>query len=223
MSGSMVAVAVVGSIALLPGNSFRPYVNFLRASPPPQHRRSSVKKQTGEGLTSAALLASGAGFALAAVMCAFPSAAWAVLPVLEEPRNALSLPTWAIHVSSVIEWITAMALVWEYGEKSGFEAWKGLSWGMVIGRIPKIVLFEHIKEDKMKNSCLELRMELLGMKIMKKNGMLREDCGVNNKGKALLAKKKMQVLALAMKRCWRGANEVINESRGKLWRGVWQQ
>ncbi|KAG0453013.1 hypothetical protein HPP92_025677 [Vanilla planifolia] len=131
MSGSMVAVAVVGSIALLPGNSFRPYVNFLRASPPPQHRRSSVKKQTGEGLTSAALLASGAGFALAAVMCAFPSAAWAVLPVLEEPRNALSLPTWAIHVSSVIEWITAMALVWEYGEKSGFEAWKGLSWGMV--------------------------------------------------------------------------------------------
>ncbi|KAJ0090016.1 hypothetical protein Patl1_14011 [Pistacia atlantica] len=27
--------------------------------------------------------------------------------------------------------ITAMALVWQYGEKSGYEAWKGLSWGMV--------------------------------------------------------------------------------------------
>ncbi|XP_022738530.1 uncharacterized protein LOC111291172 [Durio zibethinus] len=50
---------------------------------------------------------------------------------LSEPANALSLPTWAIHVSSVVEWITAMALVWQYGEKSGFESWKGLSWGMV--------------------------------------------------------------------------------------------
>ncbi|KAJ0087524.1 hypothetical protein Patl1_07171 [Pistacia atlantica] len=24
-----------------------------------------------------------------------------------------------------------MALVWQYGEKSEYEAWKGLSWGMV--------------------------------------------------------------------------------------------
>ncbi|CAN1174510.1 Ycf49-like protein [Linum perenne] len=50
---------------------------------------------------------------------------------LAEPANALSLPTWAVHVSSVVEWVTAMALVWQYGEKSGFETWKGLSWGMV--------------------------------------------------------------------------------------------
>jgi len=27
--------------------------------------------------------------------------------------------------------VTAMALVWQYGEKSGNETWKGLSWGMV--------------------------------------------------------------------------------------------
>lgn len=27
--------------------------------------------------------------------------------------------------------ITAMALVWQYGEVSGYESWKGLSWGMV--------------------------------------------------------------------------------------------
>ncbi|PKA53065.1 Uncharacterized protein ycf49 [Apostasia shenzhenica] len=86
-------------------------------------------------LASAALLSSGAGLALAVAAYAFPSAvvvAVAVaLPAFEEPRNALSLPTWAIHVSSVVEWIIAMALVWQYGEKSGFEAWKGLSWGMV--------------------------------------------------------------------------------------------
>ncbi|XP_073042954.1 uncharacterized protein [Primulina eburnea] len=52
-------------------------------------------------------------------------------PFFSEPSNALSLPTWAIHVSSVAEWVIAMALVWQYGEKSGFESWKGLSWGMV--------------------------------------------------------------------------------------------
>ncbi|XP_075640805.1 uncharacterized protein LOC142612587 isoform X2 [Castanea sativa] len=51
---------------------------------------------------------------------------------LSEPTNALSLPTWAIHVSSVVEWITAMALVWQYGEQSGYESWKGLSWDMVL-------------------------------------------------------------------------------------------
>ncbi|GAB2274075.1 hypothetical protein Dimus_008845 [Dionaea muscipula] len=50
---------------------------------------------------------------------------------LSEPSNALSLPTWAIHISSVAEWVTAMALVWRYGERPGYEAWKGLSWGMV--------------------------------------------------------------------------------------------
>ncbi|PHT96108.1 Ycf49-like protein [Capsicum annuum] len=48
-----------------------------------------------------------------------------------EPSNALSLHTWASHVSSVVEWVAAMALVWQYGEKSGYESWKGLSWAMV--------------------------------------------------------------------------------------------
>ncbi|KAJ7944826.1 Ycf49-like protein [Quillaja saponaria] len=75
----------------------------------------------------------GAGLTLTLV----GSASAAELPLLGsslqlgEPVNALSLPTWAVHVSSVVEWITAMALVWQYGEKSGYESWKGLSWGMV--------------------------------------------------------------------------------------------
>ncbi|KAJ4850175.1 ATP-dependent zinc metalloprotease FTSH 11, chloroplastic/mitochondrial [Turnera subulata] len=76
----------------------------------------------------------GAGLALTFVAPASAAAAAAGLPLLEqlsEPANALSLPTWAIHVSSVIEWITAMALVWQYGEKSGIHSWKGLAWGMV--------------------------------------------------------------------------------------------
>ncbi|PRQ17942.1 hypothetical protein RchiOBHm_Chr7g0200451 [Rosa chinensis] len=76
----------------------------------------------------------GAGLTLSLTVMAPASAA--ELPLLDslqlsEPANALSLPTWAIHVSSVVEWITAMVLVWQYGEKSGFESWKGLAWGMV--------------------------------------------------------------------------------------------
>ncbi|KAI3835453.1 hypothetical protein MKX03_034543 [Papaver bracteatum] len=82
----------------------------------------------------------GAGFAIALVIATNQSASAAEFPSvmdtfsslqLNEPQNALSLPTWAIHVSSVVEWITAMILVWQYGEKSGCESWKGLSWGMV--------------------------------------------------------------------------------------------
>uniref|UniRef100_A0A2P2LE42 Ycf49-like protein n=1 Tax=Rhizophora mucronata TaxID=61149 RepID=A0A2P2LE42_RHIMU len=72
----------------------------------------------------------GAGLALATVEPA-SAAGLSLLGQLSEPANALSLPTWTVHVSSVVEWITAMALVWRYGEKSGFESWKGLSWGMV--------------------------------------------------------------------------------------------
>ncbi|KAJ8633673.1 hypothetical protein MRB53_027009 [Persea americana] len=74
----------------------------------------------------------GIGLFLVSTSSAFPASA-AEIPILalQEPDNALSLPTWAIHVSSVVEWITAMVLVWEYGEKSGYHSWKGLSWGMV--------------------------------------------------------------------------------------------
>lgn len=45
--------------------------------------------------------------------------------------NALSIPTWIIHVSSVIEWITAIALIWKYGNVTGNHYWRALSWGML--------------------------------------------------------------------------------------------
>jgi len=48
-----------------------------------------------------------------------------------EPANALSLPTWAIHFSSVFEWLFAMQLVWKYAGVTGNEKWKGLTWGML--------------------------------------------------------------------------------------------
>ncbi|KAG6486880.1 ycf49-like protein [Zingiber officinale] len=103
------------------------------SSPPP----SSTLLLSGRGDrrgTVAVLLAGGvAALAAAASAQALPVGSPAIdaLSSLQEPENALSLPTWAIHVSSVIEWVSAMALVWEYGEKSGLQTWKGLCWGMV--------------------------------------------------------------------------------------------
>jgi Protein of unknown function (DUF3593)/Protein of unknown function (DUF2499) len=45
--------------------------------------------------------------------------------------NALSIPTWIIHVSSVIEWIAAIWLIWTYGTVSRNRAWWGLSFAML--------------------------------------------------------------------------------------------
>ncbi|MEM6500260.1 MAG: DUF2499 domain-containing protein [Cyanobacteria bacterium P01_C01_bin.89] len=45
--------------------------------------------------------------------------------------HALSIPTWMVHISSVIEWIAAVVLVWEFAEITGWRAWRALSWGML--------------------------------------------------------------------------------------------
>ncbi|NDJ16095.1 DUF2499 domain-containing protein [Myxacorys almedinensis] len=45
--------------------------------------------------------------------------------------HALSIPTWVIHVSSVIEWIAAIVLIWRYAEVSGDPTWRALSFGML--------------------------------------------------------------------------------------------
>jgi hypothetical protein len=48
-----------------------------------------------------------------------------------EPSNALSIPTWAIHFSSVYEYLFAMSLVWQLAETTNNERWKGMTWGML--------------------------------------------------------------------------------------------
>lgn len=45
--------------------------------------------------------------------------------------HALSIPTWIIHVSSVIEWIAAILLIWTYGEVKRDRTWWGLSFAML--------------------------------------------------------------------------------------------
>ena len=55
--------------------------------------------------------------------------AWGV--GFSEPENALSLPTWVIHVSSLLEWLVAMGLVWRIGLVTGNPRWQGLTWAMI--------------------------------------------------------------------------------------------
>ncbi|GKZ01204.1 hypothetical protein MPSEU_001071800 [Mayamaea pseudoterrestris] len=48
-----------------------------------------------------------------------------------EPANALSIPTWAIHFSSIFEYLYAMSLVWDFSKATNNPKWKGLTWGML--------------------------------------------------------------------------------------------
>ncbi|CAM9592378.1 unnamed protein product [Chrysoparadoxa australica] len=48
-----------------------------------------------------------------------------------EPINALSIPCWIIHWSSLIEYLVAQDLAWQLAEETGQERLKGLTWGMV--------------------------------------------------------------------------------------------
>lgn len=54
-----------------------------------------------------------------------------VLGLHPEPSNALSFPTWVIHVSSLVEWLVAMGLVWKFADFCDNPKWKGLTWGML--------------------------------------------------------------------------------------------
>lgn len=45
--------------------------------------------------------------------------------------NALSIPTWMVHVSSVLEWMVAIWFIWTYGEVTGDRTWRLLSYGML--------------------------------------------------------------------------------------------
>lgn len=45
--------------------------------------------------------------------------------------QALSIPTWIIHISSVIEWIAAIWFVWRYAEVTQRLHWRWLAAGML--------------------------------------------------------------------------------------------
>ncbi|ESQ55066.1 hypothetical protein EUTSA_v10026321mg [Eutrema salsugineum] len=111
----------IPSLSRTSSPSFSPLVSRIR-SRSLIHDPISLSGLIGTGLVAAAFVAAGPDTSALAAVDSLQ---------LSEPANALSLPTWAVHVSSVVEWITAMALVWKYGERKGYESWKGLSWAMV--------------------------------------------------------------------------------------------
>ncbi|MBW4523314.1 MAG: DUF2499 domain-containing protein [Scytolyngbya sp. HA4215-MV1] len=45
--------------------------------------------------------------------------------------HVLSIPTWVIHILSVLEWMVAIWLVWSYADASQNPAWKGMAIAMV--------------------------------------------------------------------------------------------
>ncbi|KAK3239128.1 hypothetical protein CYMTET_50928 [Cymbomonas tetramitiformis] len=53
------------------------------------------------------------------------------LALRPEPGNALSIPTWTVHIASLLEWALGMFLVWRYGDLTGNKSWRWLAWGML--------------------------------------------------------------------------------------------
>mmetsp|Transcript_15512 Transcript_15512/g.22752 ORF Transcript_15512/g.22752 Transcript_15512/m.22752 type:complete len:254 (-) Transcript_15512:369-1130(-) len=51
---------------------------------------------------------------LASLALLLVGAGWWGLEANVEPSNALSLPTWIVHTSSLIEWLAAMKFIWDY-------------------------------------------------------------------------------------------------------------
>jgi Protein of unknown function (DUF3593)/Protein of unknown function (DUF2499) len=48
-----------------------------------------------------------------------------------EPRNALTVATWIIHVSSLVEFLVAMGFCWRWADVVGNPTWRGLTWGLL--------------------------------------------------------------------------------------------
>lgn len=93
--------------------------------------RDAVASSHQPSTATAPLLDVRVAAAAAALLPLLSAPAALALELHTEPANALSLPTWAIHVSSVVEWVTAMGLMWRYAEVTGNEKWKGMTWGML--------------------------------------------------------------------------------------------
>jgi len=60
-----------------------------------------------------------------------------MVPVTE-PVNALSIPNWMVHFSTLFEFLIAMSLAWRYAEASGNPKWKGLTWGMLPSHMSSV-------------------------------------------------------------------------------------
>lgn len=52
--------------------------------------------------------------------------------------HALSIPTWLIHIASVVEWMTAIGLVWIYADVTQNRIWRRFAIAMLPALISAI-------------------------------------------------------------------------------------
>lgn len=52
-------------------------------------------------------------------------------PIHSEPDNALTVATWIIHISSLVEFLVAMGFCWKWADISNNMRWRGLTWGLL--------------------------------------------------------------------------------------------
>jgi Protein of unknown function (DUF3593)/Protein of unknown function (DUF2499) len=50
---------------------------------------------------------------------------------IPEPDNALTVATWIVHVSSLVEFLVAMGFCWRWADAVRNPTWKGLTWGLL--------------------------------------------------------------------------------------------
>lgn len=56
---------------------------------------------------------------------------WTQFGAHAEPDNALTVATWIIHISSLVEFLVAMGFCWRWGDVVKNPTWKGLTWGLL--------------------------------------------------------------------------------------------
>lgn len=103
-------------------------LNHLPGQPARAHGQDVGPRSSADRIALAQPISGGLVALLSAVLAAGPGQAAGLLP---EPANALSLPTWVIHVSSVLEWVVAMGLMWRYAEVTGNSTYRGMTWAML--------------------------------------------------------------------------------------------
>ena len=69
--------------------------------------------------------------AIAIAVGAIYAAAILLIACHPDPSNSLSIPTWVVHSSSLLEWLYAMKLAWEHANFSGNPKWRSLTWAMI--------------------------------------------------------------------------------------------
>ena len=109
-----------GAESMLTLTNFLIIYGFRATRPRPTAANESTTSLTDNVWVQATVAASAALVILSFVVNSHP-----------EPGNALSIPTWMVHTSSLLEWLYAMKLAWEHAEVSGNPRWKNLTWAMI--------------------------------------------------------------------------------------------